>query len=213
MGEKRDVVSLNRRAWDRVADTYDGRSKVIVGGLFSSFMDSVPPGGRVLDIGSGTGEPYARKLVDGGFDVLGIDVAPRMVEIAKERVPGAEFLELSMTDMEFRDEFDGALAVFTMLLLDPPRFRDAAERIKESLKRGGVFYLVLNEPWKEGEDVDGEVIVEIMGEEMYSRGYTVEEVMEVFEPLGMERVGFLREVHVTEEFGEEHVVEFLFKKS
>jgi len=213
MGEKRDVVSLNRRAWDRVADTYDGRVKVIVGGLFSEFMGSVPPGGRVLDVGSGTGEPYARKLVDGGFDVLGIDVAPRMVEIARERVPGAEFLELSMTDMEFREEFDGALAVFTMLLLDPPRFRDAARRIRDSLKRGGVFYLVLNEPWKEGEDVDGEVIVEIMGEEMYSRGYTVGEVMEVFEPLGMERVGFLREVHVTEEFGEEHVVEFLFRKS
>ncbi|UCH57603.1 MAG: class I SAM-dependent methyltransferase [Candidatus Bathyarchaeota archaeon] len=213
MREERDIVSLNRQAWDRVADTYDGRSKVIVGGLFSEFLDSVTPGGRVLDVGSGTGEPYARTLVENGFDVLGIDVAPRMVEIARGRVPEAEFVELSMTEMEFRGEFDGVLAVFTMLLLDPPRFWDVSRRVAESLREGGVFYLVLNEPWKEGEDVDGDVFVEIMGEEMYSRGYTLDEVMGAFEPLGMERIGFHREVHVTEEFGEEHVVEFLFRKS
>ena len=175
-------------------------------------MGSVPEGGRVLDVGSGTGEPYARMLVDAGFDVLGIDIAPRMVEIAKERVPEAEFMELSMTEMEFRDEFDGILAVFTMLLLDPPRFKEVSQKIAESLRKGGVFYLVLNEPYEEEPDVECDVFVEIMGEEMYSRGYTVEEVMEGFEPLGMERFGFHREVHVTKEFGEEHIVEFLFKK-
>jgi SAM-dependent methyltransferase len=213
LGKKRDIVSLNQRAWDRVADTYDGRSKVILGTLFSEFMDSVTPGGRILDVGSGTGEPYARMLVDCGFDVLGIDIATRMVEIARGRVPEGEFVELSMTEMEFRDEFDGVIAVFTLLLLDPPRFRDVARRITDSLRKDGVLYLVLNEPWKEGEDVDGDVFVEIMGEEMYSRGYSVDEVMEAFTPLGMERFGFHREAHITEEFGEEHVVEFLFRKS
>lgn len=191
---------------------YDGRSKVIVWTLFETFMGSTPEGGQVLDVGSGTGEPYARMLVDAGFDVLGIDIAPQMVEIAMGRVPEAEFVELSMTDMEFKEEFDGALAVFTMLLLDPPRFREVARNISESLRKDGVFYLVLNEPC-EGEDVEGDVFVEIMGEEMYSRGYTVEEVMEAFAPLGMERFGFHREVHMSKEFGEEHVVEFLFRKS
>ena len=77
---------------------------------------------------------------------------------------------------------------------------------------GGVFYLVLNEPWEEGADVDGEAVVEIMGETMYSRGYSVGEVRDVFLPLGLEEAGFHREIQRTEEFGEEHQVEFVFRK-
>lgn len=194
-----------------MAEKYDGRHKVIVGALFETFMRYIPEEGRVLDVGSGTGEPYAKMLVDAGFDVLGIDIASRMVKIAKGKVPEAEFIKLSMTDMAFKDEFDGIIAVFTMLLLDPPRFREVAQKIYNSLRKGGAFYLVLNEP-SESEDVNGDVFVKIMGEQMYSRGYTVDEVIAAFEPLGMVKFGFHREVHVTKEFGEEHVVEFLFKK-
>jgi hypothetical protein len=58
---------MNRRAWERVADQYDARERVIVGALFGDFMASLPDGGRVLDMGSGTRLPYAGALVEGGF--------------------------------------------------------------------------------------------------------------------------------------------------
>ncbi len=212
MGKPEDVVGLNRGAWDRVADLYDRRERVAVGALFGDFVSCLPAGGRVLDVGSGTGLPYAGALVEGGFDVVGVDVSSRMVELARGHVPGASFVEMSMTEMDYEDEFDGALAVYSMLLLDPPLFRDVAVRVVGALMGGGVFYLVLNEPWEEGADVDGEAMVEIMGEAMYSRGYTVGEVRDVFLPLGLEEVGFHREIQVTEEFGEEHQVEFVFRK-
>ncbi len=207
-----DVVDMNRRAWERVADQYDAREHVIVGALFGDFMASLPDGGRVLDVGSGTGLPYARALVEGSFDVLGVDVSSRMVELARGHVPGACFVEMSMTEMGYEDEFDGVMAAYTMLLLDPPLFRDVAERVVRALRGGGVFYLVLNEPWEEGADVDGEAVVEIMGETMYSRGYSVGEVRGVFLPLGLEEAGFHREISETEEFGVEHQVEFVFRK-
>jgi SAM-dependent methyltransferase len=207
-----DVVDLNRRAWERVADLYDAREMVIEGALFGDFMSSLPVGGRVLDVGSGTGLPYAGALVEGGFDVVGVDVSSRMVELARGHVPGARFVEISMTDMVYEDEFDGVLAVYSMLLLDPTLFRDVARRVERALKGGGVFYLVLNEPCEEGADVDDEAVVEIMGEMMYSRGYSVGEVRGIFLPLGLEEVGFHKEVHRTEEFGVEHQVDYLFRK-
>ena len=118
-----DVVDMNRRAWERVADQYDARERVIVGALFGDFMASLPDGGRVLDVGSGTGLPYAGALVEGGFDVLGVDVSSRMVKLARGHVPGACFVEMSMTEMAYEEEFEGVLAVYSMLLLDPPLFR------------------------------------------------------------------------------------------
>lgn len=210
--EPDDIVYLNKRAWERVADRYNRRRDIRVGVLFEAFTEALPTGARVLDVGSGTGLPYSRLLAGQGFDVVGVDISSRMVELARMNVPEALFLEASMTEMEYESEFDGALSVFSMLLLDPPRFQEAATRIYRSLKRGGVLYVVLNEPWGEGENADAEAYVEIMGEVMYSRGYTVGEVRSTFLPLGVEELGFQRDVHRSEEFGEEHVIEFLFKK-
>jgi len=53
--------------------------------MLTSFIErgGVAPG-RALDIGAGTGT-NARWLAERGFDVLGVDIAPRAVEIARER--------------------------------------------------------------------------------------------------------------------------------
>ena len=213
MREEPDVVALNRRAWDRVADEYDRSYEGRISEAFRRFCDDLLHGGRVLDIGSGTGLPHARFLVDSGFEVHGIDVSPRIVEIARRNVPQANFSEMSMTDMEFNGEFDGAVASYSMLLLDPPRFRDVASRIHRSLRRGGLLYLALNEPPEDDSDVDGEAIVEIMGETMYSRAYTKEEVLETFIPLGFRLLHFNREIQTSDQFGEEHAIQFILKKS
>ena len=50
---------------------------------------SVAPG-RALDIGAGTGT-NSRWLAEHGFDVLGVDIAPRAVEIARAKSPSCRF--------------------------------------------------------------------------------------------------------------------------
>jgi SAM-dependent methyltransferase len=209
---KIDIIELNKRAWDSVAYEYNWIHYGNVSALFDFFCDNLPAEGRVLDVGSGTGVPFAKMLVDKGFNVVGIDVSSRMVDIARENVPQAEFREMSMTDIAFRDEFDGALSQFSMLLLDPPRFEDVTGRIVNSLRNGGLFLLALNEPRGEDADVDEEAVVEIMGEKMYSRAYTEREVLDTFIPLDMKLLKIQREVCTSEEFGEEHVMEFVFQK-
>ena len=51
-----------------------------------------------------------------------------------------------------------------------------------------------------------------MGQDMYSRAYTVDEIEEIFLPIGFTLVEFNRVIHVSEEFGEEHVIEFIYRK-
>jgi len=46
--------------------------------------------GRVVDLGCGSGI-WAGELVEAGFQVVGVDISPAMIEIARHRVPDAEF--------------------------------------------------------------------------------------------------------------------------
>jgi SAM-dependent methyltransferase len=211
----KDLLDLNKRAWDNLAEKYDGRTKSLkaFSDTFTTYIGKLPEKGKVLDLGCGTGLPYARYLVEKGFDVLGVDISEEMVKLASKNVPGASFIQLSMNEITYRDEFDGVVSSFSMLLLPPGLFRETASRIYSALVEGGHLYLSLNEPANISDDPDSEVYVNIMGQDMYSRAYTVEEIEGYFQPLGLSLVEFNREVQVSEEFGEEHVIEFIYQKT
>jgi len=209
----KDVLDLNRRAWNNIAERYGDRSETPISDVFTVFTGRLPEKGRVLDLGCGTGLPHARYLVEEGFDVVGVDLSEDMVKVASRNVPGATFVRLSMNEITYVGEFDGIVSSFSMLLLPPELFKETVSRIRSALVEGGLLYLSLNEPSRMSDDPDSEVFVNIMGQEMYSRAYTVEEVESVFLPLGFSLVKFNRDTHVSEEFGEEHVVEFIYRKT
>ncbi len=167
---------------------------------------------HILDLGCGTGLPYAKHLVENGFNVLGVDLSEEMVKVASKNVPGVTFVQLSMSEIPYMDEFHGVISSFSMLLLSPDLFKETASRVHSALVDGGYFYLSLNEPASESDDPESEVFVNIMGQDMYSKGYTVKEIEGVFRSLDFSLVKFHREVQVSEEFGEEHVIEFIYKK-
>ena len=209
----KDLLDLNKRAWDNIAKKYDDRSGIAISDIFATFTGKLPEKGTVLDLGCGTGLPHARYLVEKGFDVLGVDLSEEMVKVAIKNVPEAIFVQLSMNEIAYRDEFDGVMSSFSMLLLPPDLFKETASRIYSALVEGGYLYLSLNEPASVSDDPDSDVFVNIMGQDMYSRAYTVEEIEGYFQPLGLSLVKFNREIRVSKEFGEEHVIEFIYQKT
>jgi len=67
-----------------------------------ALVESVPPG-RALDAACGTGR-HARHLVDCGHDVVGVDLTPQMLDLARDRVRGARFVEADLTDIPADDD-------------------------------------------------------------------------------------------------------------
>jgi SAM-dependent methyltransferase len=55
-------------------------------------------GGRILDIGCGTGH-YCGRLAADGYAATGIDLDPKMIQVARDRYPGATFQQLDMRDI------------------------------------------------------------------------------------------------------------------
>jgi ubiquinone/menaquinone biosynthesis C-methylase UbiE/catechol 2,3-dioxygenase-like lactoylglutathione lyase family enzyme len=67
--------------------------------------------GSLLEVGVGSGRLLAR-LAERGWDVAGIDAAPRMLELARARVPGARLEVARAEELPFGDaSFDAVVAV------------------------------------------------------------------------------------------------------
>jgi SAM-dependent methyltransferase len=78
------------------------------------------PGTKLLDVGCGSGYA-ARMAAEFGAEVTGIDVTPELLEIARERLPGAEFVEGDMDSLPFPDEsFDGVVGFNAFQFADDP---------------------------------------------------------------------------------------------
>lgn len=76
------------------------------------------PGERVLDVGTGTGTGAALAAGD-GREVIGVDAARGMLEIARASVAGVEFVEADFSDLPLDDaSFDVVLAVHALLFAD-----------------------------------------------------------------------------------------------
>ena len=208
----KDILDLNKRAWDKLADKYDERTSQELTQTFIDFTTNLPENGKILDLGCGTGLPHDIYLADAGFRVIGVDISGEMVKVASINVPEATFQRASMNQIEYTEEFDGVMSSFSMLLLPPDLFKETAIRIFSALVEDGFFYLALNEPIDESEDAESETFTNIMGQDMYSRAYTVDEIEDILQPIGFTRAEFNRVIHVSEEFGEEHVIEFIYKK-
>lgn len=69
------------------------------------------PGQRVLDVGCGPGR-HAYAFAERGFEVLGIDISQRFVDLATAGAPpGATFQRADARNLVFDQEFDAAISL------------------------------------------------------------------------------------------------------
>ncbi len=105
------------------------------------FASLLPDRARVLDAGCGTGVSVARFLIDKGFEVTGIDVAPGMLELAREQVPEGNFLEGDMTQLTFLDGvFDGIVSIFAIIHVPKEKHPTIYQNFYRVLKPNGILF-------------------------------------------------------------------------
>ncbi|OGR81033.1 MAG: methyltransferase [Elusimicrobia bacterium GWC2_64_44] len=70
----------------------------------------LPAGGSVLDLGCGSGEPLAGYFIRKGFSVTGVDGAPGMIALCRERFPAMTWLAADMRALALGRRFNAVLA-------------------------------------------------------------------------------------------------------
>jgi len=105
-----------------------------------NIFEAISPG-RILDVGCGAGRT-TRYLLEKGFDVVAIDIAPKMIDRARRLYPDGDFRVMDASNTDFKDgEFEYVLFSFNGLdCLHPfPRRIKCLREVNRILKLGGTF--------------------------------------------------------------------------
>jgi SAM-dependent methyltransferase len=133
------------RAWSDVYDEPGNQIVAVEQPVVWSLIDTIPPG-WALDAACGTGR-HARRLLERGHDVLGIDVTPEMLRLAAANVPGARFEEADLRAIPARDGEFG-LVVCGLALAHLGDLDAGVSEMARVLKPGGRLLISVLHPFQ-----------------------------------------------------------------
>jgi SAM-dependent methyltransferase len=118
---------------------FDGTAGLDLGPLWAAFTDQLPPGGRVLDAGCGSGRD-ARRFTELGFEVDAFDASEAMVSLARLHT-GLPVAVSRLQDVDAHERYDGIWCCAAALHVPLSELNAVLKRLHEALRLGGVCYL------------------------------------------------------------------------
>jgi SAM-dependent methyltransferase len=101
--------------------------------------------GRVFDVGCGAAGHVTRFLADQGADVVGVDLSPASIEVARASQPGLRFEVADMRDLLAPDaSLAGLVAFYSVIHLPRPQVPVALAEFRRVLQRGGVLLMAMH---------------------------------------------------------------------
>ncbi|GAB5518400.1 MAG: class I SAM-dependent methyltransferase [Rhodothermales bacterium] len=186
-----DLQALEQRTrevYERHATAFDQqRAKYLFEQAWlDRFLEGLPAGGRILDMGCGAGEPIARYLIEQGFRVTGFDVAQAMLDIARVRFPDHTWLQGDMRELDLDQSFDGIIGWNSFFHLSPSEQPDTLRRIAAHLAPGGRLMLTVGPE-------HGEVTGHVNGKQVYHGSLAPDAYTHLLDKLGLTLIDFVLE--------------------
>ena len=99
----------------------------------------------VLDVACGTGN-VSEEMARRGYEVVGIDIAADMIEVARTKTGGVEYHVQDIAELDLGRKFDLAISLFDSLnyITDVSHLARGIVRVGEHLRAGGVFIFDVN---------------------------------------------------------------------
>ncbi|WP_299402924.1 class I SAM-dependent methyltransferase [uncultured Roseobacter sp.] len=177
-----------RDVYETQAAFYDAqRSRALFEARWlARFAACLPTGGRVLDLGCGTGEPIARWFLAEGFEVTGVDFADAMLEIARSRWPQGDWRQGDMRRFDLGETFDGIIAWDSFFHLTPEEQRGCIARMAAHLTSGASLLMTV------GPDA-GEATGTVGDQPVYHASLSPAQYATCLEQNGLRLTGYLAE--------------------
>lgn len=136
-------------AYDQVAEAYaqqfddELRHKPLDRALLAAFVELVGAG-RIADVGCGPGQ-VTRFLAAQHPEVIGVDLSPAMISIARERAPELAFTVASMSALPVPDAgWAGAVALYSIIHLSAAERLTAFREFARVIRPGGCLLVAFH---------------------------------------------------------------------
>lgn len=106
--------------------------------LYKLFLKYIPEGGKILDLGCGSGRD-TKYFLEKGYDVVAVDGSIEMVKLSSEYT-GKKTLHMTFQEIDFEEEFDGIWACASLLHVRRDEISSILYKIYHALKPNGVLY-------------------------------------------------------------------------
>lgn len=128
--------------YDALADRFGEWGAKVEGDPWERFLEELagrlPSDARVLDLGCGNGDKSSR--LAHRFDVVGVDISARQLQLARAAVPRATFIQADFAALKFPAEtFDAVTAFYSFVHVPRDEQSDLLGLVRQWLKPGGHF--------------------------------------------------------------------------
>ena len=122
--------------------------KADLSATYKKFLPFIKKEGLILDLGCGSGrDSYYFK--QNGYQIVAVDGSKELATQASLLL-GQPVLNQLFEDIQFNEEFDGVWACASLLHVSAKELPSILIKIRESLKKEGVFYISVKEGERRG---------------------------------------------------------------
>ena len=183
-----DARADTQKVYERNAANWDSHrsQSLFERSWLDRFSVRVKPGGQLLDLGCGTGDPIARHFLKAGFQVTGVDYAGPMIEIARQRFPAAQWHVGDIRSLKLNRFFHGVYSWDGSFHLSANEQRNFLKSMTSLVHPGGAIMLTVG-------PAEGEVFGTVEGEQVYHASLSPEEYRCRLEDAGFGDIEFTAE--------------------
>ena len=105
---------------------------------YRAFLDLVPSGGEIMDLGCGAGSA-SLYFTRAGYQVLAVDGTPELCEHTRLRT-GCRARCMLFEELDYSDAFDGVWACASLLHVPKAELPGIFRLVRRALRKNGVFY-------------------------------------------------------------------------
>lgn len=178
-------MELNRESYNKIAEQWaESRNREFLSKLVVEFASKVKRGGKILDIGCGTGAPIATYLSSQSFSVTGIDISEKLLQKAIERdIPNTELFLCDFFDFDPKGKYDGVIAFDSFFHFPKEKQKLIYERVSGWMNNDA--YLLFTH----GSE-DGEITGEMFNERFYYSSLRKDHHFSLLSDAGFEIIWF-----------------------